>query len=184
MCVFFVLTEAHNAHGSKPPYVKNGHTLPVGGTGGGGGRGHEAGRLPSDTDHRSNQPWLPQLEEQWVRIPQDGDRRGPLGPRGPSLDDPREGRRGGRQGGEERRQGPGWQAEEGRRGGRGHLNGEKRPGLQKGLSEDGRRTRPEADWKPTLPRHASAEEGRGRRGNSGVMNFKLLQTGSTSQFHF
>lgn len=57
------------------------------------------------------------------------------------------------------------QMEEGRRGGRLHPeDAQKRPGLQKAPSEDGRRSRPaEADWKPTLPRHASAEEGRARR---------------------
>lgn len=110
--------EADDAHVSKPPYIKNGHTLPVGGPGGGAGRGHEAGRHPSDADHRSRHPtdadhrsrhpsdtdhrtnpsWLPQVEEQWVRIPQDGERRGgagsrAMGHRGPSLEDPREGRR-------------------------------------------------------------------------------------------
>ncbi|XP_041963629.1 phosphatase and actin regulator 4B isoform X2 [Alosa sapidissima] len=159
-------------HMSKPPYVKNGHTLPVRGPGG--GRGHEAGRHPSDTDHHANPTWLPQLEEQWVRVPQDVERRGgALGHRAPAgQEEPREGRRGGRQGGEERRpgpghgHGPGWHTDDGGRrggGGRGHLNGEKRPGLQKGLSEDGRRMRSEAEWKPTLPRHASTEEGRGRR---------------------
>ncbi|MEQ2187305.1 hypothetical protein GOODEAATRI_003346 [Goodea atripinnis] len=56
------------------------------------------------------------------------------------------------------------QMDEGRRGARLHPDdGQRRPGLQKAPSEDGRRRPAEADWKPTLPRHASAEEGRTRR---------------------
>lgn len=60
-------------------------------------------------------------------------------------------------------------AEEGRRGGRGHHeNGQRRPGLQKAPSEDYRRSRPaDSDWKPTLPRHSSAEDGRTRRESEG-----------------
>ncbi|KAJ3598624.1 hypothetical protein NHX12_002129 [Muraenolepis orangiensis] len=75
---------------------------------------------------------------------------------------PEEGRRGGRprpEDGQGRCGGGG--------GGGGRLrpdDGQKRPGLQKAPSEDCRRNRPaETEWKPTLPRHSSAEEGRTRR---------------------
>ncbi|CAL8259678.1 unnamed protein product [Boreogadus saida] len=67
----------------------------------------------------------------------------------------------------------------GRRGGRLRPeDGQKRPGLQKAPSEDCRRSRPaEADWKPTLPRHASAEEGRTRRESAShfVPELEMLQ---------
>ncbi|XP_031642339.1 phosphatase and actin regulator 4B isoform X6 [Oncorhynchus kisutch] len=173
--------EGDDPHSPKQPYVKNGHTLPVGG-GGGGGRGQEnQTRPPSDSgvnpsDFKINPAWLPQPEDRRVRFPPDVDRHGDQGgPRGSGHQE--EGQRGG--GG--RSQGEGksnmaWQGqvmgqvqgmgqEEGRRGGRLHpSDGDKRPGLQKAPSEDGRRSRPaETTWKPTLPRHASAEEGRARR---------------------
>ncbi|XP_076827837.1 phosphatase and actin regulator 4B isoform X2 [Brachyhypopomus gauderio] len=151
--------ESDEAHGPKPPYVKNGHTLPVGGSGGGGRL--EPIRPPPESEFRVNQAWLPQPEDRRVRGPSDGDRRGALAVRGSNLE---EGRRGGRSGGDEWKINLGWQVEEGRRGGRAHGGDvDKRPGLTKAPSEEGRRTRPEADWKPTLPRHSSAEEGRSRR---------------------
>ncbi|XP_064804910.1 phosphatase and actin regulator 4B-like isoform X1 [Oncorhynchus masou masou] len=169
--------EGDDLHSPKQPYVKNGHTLPMGG-GGGGGRGQEnQTRPPSESgvnpsDFKINPAWLPQPEDRRVRFPPDVDRHGDQGgPRGSGHQE--EGQRGG--GG--RSQGEGksnmaWQGqvqgmgqEEGRRGGRLHpSDGDKRPGLQKAPSEDGRRSRPsETAWKPTLPRHASAEEGRARR---------------------
>ncbi|KAM4632643.1 phosphatase and actin regulator 4B [Polymixia lowei] len=166
----------------KQLYVKNGHTLPVSGGGGGGGGGGVGtgrspcglGKLPAESDFRMNPSWLPQAgdERRAGRYPADGDRRGPQGSRGTGP--PEDGRRAGgaRPHGEgEWKSNMAWQghhqgqAEDGRRGGRLHPeDGQKRPGLQKAPSEDGRRSRPaEADWKPTLPRHASAEEGRARR---------------------
>ncbi|XP_071254211.1 phosphatase and actin regulator 4B-like isoform X5 [Salvelinus alpinus] len=174
--------EGDDPHSPKQPYVKNGHTLPVGG-GGGGGRGQEnQTRPPSDSgmnpsDFKINPAWLPQPEDRRVRFPPDVDRHGDQGgPRGSGHQE--EGRRGGGGGlsqgegksnmawqGQMMGQVQGMGQEEGRRGGRLHpSDGEKRPGLQKAPSEDGRRSRPaETAWKPTLPRHASAEEGRGRR---------------------
>lgn len=168
----------------KQSYVKNGHTLPVGVGGGGGGGGGgvisggrspcNQGQLPSDSDFRMNPAWLTQPDDRRGRSPSDGDRRGVLGSRGTGLHD--NGRRsagiGARAQGEgEWKPNMAWQGqihgqiEEGRHGGRLHPeDGQKRPGLQKAPSEDGRRSRPaEGDWKPTLPRHASAEEGRARR---------------------
>lgn len=168
--------EGDDPHSPKQSYVKNGHTLPVGG-GGGGGRGQEnQTRPPSDlgmnpSDFKMNPAWLPQIEDRRVRFPPDVDRHGDQGGPGGSGQQ-EEGRRGGGGG---RSQGEGewksnmaWQGmgqEEGRRGGRLHpSDGDKRPGLQKAPSEDGRRSRPaETAWKPTLPRHASTEEGRARR---------------------
>ncbi|XP_022616327.1 phosphatase and actin regulator 4 isoform X2 [Seriola dumerili] len=169
----------------KPPYVKNGHTLPVsagvGGGGGGGGVVSSArspcnqSKLPPESDFRMNPAWLTQPDERRGRPPSDVDRRGALCSRGTGLHE--DGRRGGGVMGA-RAHGEGewkpnmvWQGqihshmEEGRRGGRLHPeDGQKRPGLQKAPSEDCRRSRPmEADWKPTLPRHASAEEGRAHR---------------------
>ncbi|XP_074510215.1 phosphatase and actin regulator 4B isoform X5 [Sebastes fasciatus] len=165
----------------KQLYVKNGHTLPVSaGVGGGGGGGGvvsggrspcNQGKLPLESDFRMNPAWLAQPDDRRGRSPSDGDRRGAPGSRGTGLlhEDLR---RGGGMGSRphiegEWKQNMVWhgQMEEGRRGGRLHPDdGQKRPGLQKAPSEDGRRTRPaEADWKPTLPRHASAEEGRARR---------------------
>ncbi|XP_029594116.1 phosphatase and actin regulator 4B isoform X6 [Salmo trutta] len=168
--------EGDDPHSPKQSYVKNGHTLPMGG-GGGGGRGQEnQTRPPSDlgmnpSDFKINPAWLPQIEDRRVRFPPDVDRHGDQGGPGGSGQQ-EEGRRGGGGG---RSQGEGewksnmaWQGmgqEEGRRGGRLHpSDGDKRPGLQKAPSEDGRRSRPaETAWKPTLPRHASTEEGRARR---------------------
>ncbi|KAM7382685.1 hypothetical protein PAMP_002404 [Pampus punctatissimus] len=165
----------------KQPYVKNGHTLPVSaGVGGGGvvnsGRSPcNQGKLPLESDFRMNPAWLTQPDDRRGRSPSNGDRRGAPGSRGTGLHD--DGRRGGAGMGP-RAHGEGewkpnmvWhgqihnQMEEGRRGGRLHPeDGQRRPGLQKAPSEDGRSRRAaEADWKPTLPRHASAEEGRGRR---------------------
>lgn len=149
--------EVDEAHGPKQPYVKNGHTLPVGGSSGGGNRGLEPIRSTVESDLRLNQPWLSQPEDRRVRAPTDGDRRGAMGVRATGQD---EGRRGGRTSVDEWKPNLSWQVEEPRRGGRGD---EKRPGLTKAPSEDCRRTRPEPEWKPTLPRHSSAEEGRGRR---------------------
>ncbi|XP_049902845.1 phosphatase and actin regulator 4B isoform X6 [Epinephelus moara] len=165
----------------KQLYVKNGHTLPVSaGVGGGGGvvSGGRSpcnqGKLPSESDFRMNPAWLTQPDDRRGRSPSDGDRRGTPGSRGTGLHE--DGRRGGGMGHRAHTEGE-WkpnmvwqgqihgQMEEGRRGGRLHPeDGQKRPGLQKAPSEDGRRSRPaEADWKPTLPRHASAEEGRAHR---------------------
>ncbi|KAK1894832.1 Phosphatase and actin regulator 4B [Dissostichus eleginoides] len=126
----------------KQHYVKNGHTLPP--------------------------------DDRRVRSPSDGERRGAPGSRGTGLHE--DVRRGGGMGPRPHVEGE-WkpnmvwqgqiqgQMEEGRRGGRLHPEeAQKKPGLLKAPSEDGRRSRPaEADWKPTLPRHASAEEGRARR---------------------
>ncbi|XP_076016972.1 phosphatase and actin regulator 4B isoform X2 [Genypterus blacodes] len=165
----------------KQTYVKNGHTLPVSTGVGGGGGGVSGGRspcnmgkLPSESDFRMNPVWLCQPEERKGRSPSDGDRRGLQGLRGAGLHE--DVRRGGGVAGRSHVEGE-WksnmvwqgqihgQMEDGRRGARLHPeDGQKRPGLQKAPSEDCRRTRPaEAEWKPTLPRHASAEEGRGRR---------------------
>uniref|UniRef100_A0A8C8CN20 Phosphatase and actin regulator 4 n=1 Tax=Oncorhynchus tshawytscha TaxID=74940 RepID=A0A8C8CN20_ONCTS len=174
----FSENEGDDPHSPKQSYVKNGHTLPVGGGGGGGGRGQEnQTRPPSDlgmnpSDFKINPAWLPQIEDRRVRFPPDIDRQG--GPRGSGQQE--EGRRGGggSQGEGEWKSNMAWQGqamvqgmgqEEGRRGGRLHpSDGDKRPGLQKAPSEDGRSRRPaETAWKPTLPRHASAEEGRARR---------------------
>ncbi|XP_029958598.1 phosphatase and actin regulator 4B isoform X2 [Salarias fasciatus] len=164
---------------AKPSYVKNGHTLPVGVGGGGGlissGRSPcNQGKLPLDSDFRMTPAWLAQPDDHRGRSPLDGDRRGVLTPRGmgPHDDGRRSGGMAARPHGDgEWKPNAAWQGqihgqmEEGRRGGRLHPeDGQKRPGLQKAPSEDGRRSRPaEADWKPTLPRHASAEEGRARR---------------------
>lgn len=163
--------------------MKNGHTLPVSaGVGGGGGISGgrspcNQGKLPSESEFRMNQAWLIQPDDLRGRSPSDGDHRGALSSRGMGLHE--DGWRGGGIG--PRAHGEGdwkpnvvWQGqihsqmEEGRRGGRLHPDDvHKRPGLQKAPSEDGRRSRTaEADWKPTLPRHASAEEGRARRGES------------------
>ena len=164
----------------KQSYVKNGHTLPV--TSGRGvvssGRSPcNQGKLPSESDFRKNTAWLTQPDERRGQSPSDGDRRGASSSRGTGANE--DGRRSGGMGPRAHAEGEwksnlAWQGqihgqmEEGRRGGRLHPeDGQKRPGLQKAPSEDGRRSRPaEADWKPTLPRHASAEEGRARRGQS------------------
>lgn len=159
-----------DAQNVKQAYVKNGHTLPMsaGFSGGavvrGGRSPSNQGKLHLESDFRSNPTWVPQTDE----------RTGALGSRATGLHE--DTRRGGGVGA--RAHGDGdwkpnvvWQGqihgqmEEGRRGGRLHPEGDqKRPGLQKVPSEDGRRTRAaEVDWKPTLPRHASAEEGRTRR---------------------
>ncbi|XP_034410396.1 phosphatase and actin regulator 4B [Cyclopterus lumpus] len=171
-------------HNPKQLYVKNGHTLPVStGVGGGGGGGGvvsggrspcSQGKLPSESDFRMNPAWLAQPDDRRGWSPSDGDRRGALGSRGTGLHE--DVRRSGGVGSRAHVEGE-WkpnmvwqgqihgQMEECRRGGRLHPeDGQKRPGLQKAPSEDGRRSRPaEADWRPTLPRHASAEEGRARR---------------------
>lgn len=176
-----------DAQNLKQHYVKNGHTLPVSaGVGGGGGviSGSRSpciqGKPPLESDFRMNPAWLPQPEDRRVRSPSDGDRRGAPGSRGTGLHE--NGWRGGGMGSrayveDEWKANMAWQGqmEEGRRGGRLHPeDGQKRPGLQKAPSEDGRRSRPaEADWKPTLPRHASAEEGRARRGESFLVFFPL-----------
>ncbi|XP_034031036.1 phosphatase and actin regulator 4B isoform X2 [Thalassophryne amazonica] len=162
----------------KQPYVKNGHTLPVS-TGGGGGESSgrspsNHGKLTSELDFRKNPTWLPQLDEHRGHSPLDGDRRGAQISRGSGLHE--DVRRGGgvtahSYGEGEWKPNMAWQGqihgqmEDNRRGGRLHPeDGHKRPGLQKAPSEDGRRSRPgESDWKPTLPRHASAEDGRARR---------------------
>ncbi|XP_073780826.1 phosphatase and actin regulator 4B isoform X5 [Danio rerio] len=150
--------ESGEAHGHKAPYVKNGHTLPVGV---GGSLALEQVHSPSESEFRINPVWLPQPEDRRARAPSDGDHRGALGPRASNQDD---GRRGGWSvGTEDWKNNLAWHGEDIRRGGRAHAEMDKRPGLMKAPSEDGRRTRPEPDWKPTLPRHSSVEEGRGRR---------------------
>lgn len=164
--------EAQNA---KQSYIKNGHTLPV--SGGGGGvisTGRSPGnqvKLPGESDYRTNPGRLTQPEDHRGRSPSDRDARGALCSRGTGLHE--DGWRSGGFGahGEgEWKSNLAWQGQihnqmdEGRRGGRLHPDdGQRRPGLQKSPSEDGRRRPAEADWKPTLPRHASAEEGRTRR---------------------
>ncbi|XP_056300436.1 phosphatase and actin regulator 4B isoform X2 [Pseudoliparis swirei] len=169
-----------DTHNAKKHYVKNGHTLPVstgvGGGGGvvvGGGRSPcNQGKLPSESDFRMNPAWLAQPDDRRAWSPSDGERRGAPGSRGLHEDVRRSGGVGSRAHVEgEWKPNVVWQGqnhgqmEECRRGGRLHPeDGQKRAGLQKAPSEDGRRSRPaEADWKPTLPRHASAEEGRARR---------------------
>ncbi|KAJ0000249.1 hypothetical protein NQD34_012091 [Periophthalmus magnuspinnatus] len=155
-----------NVEHMKQPNVKNGHTLPVStgvSTGTRGGRSPSSqGKLPLDSDFRSAPAWHPQAEERSTAL---GSR-----PTGLHEDTLRGGGVGARTYGEgDWKPNVMWQGqlhglmEEGRRMGRvHHENEQKRPGLQKAPSEDGRRTR-EVDWKPTLPRHASAEEGRTRR---------------------
>ncbi|XP_053488663.1 phosphatase and actin regulator 4B isoform X4 [Ictalurus furcatus] len=140
--------EADEVHRSKPPYVKNGHTLPVGGTSGSGSRGIEPVRPTSDLQFRVN-------PERRGRDLSDAERR--------AVTSQEEGWRGGRAAVDEWKPNMGWLGEEMKHGGRIHPDTERKPGLIKAPSEDGRRTRPEADWKPSLPRHSSAEEGRGRR---------------------
>ncbi|KAF4102993.1 hypothetical protein G5714_015876 [Onychostoma macrolepis] len=150
--------ESCEAHGHKTAYVKNGHTLPVGV---GGGLGLEQIHSPSESEFRVNPVWLPQPDDRRGRGPSDGDHRGALGPRASNQD---EGRRSGWSvGTEDWKSNLAWQGDDIRHGGRLHVEMDKRPGLMKAPSEDGRRTRPEPDWKPTLPRHSSVEEGRGRR---------------------
>lgn len=176
----------HDPQTLKQPHVKNGHTLPVTSGGGGGGimSGSRSpcnqGKTPVDSDFRMNPAWLPQPEDRRVRSPSDRDRRGTPGSRGTGLHE--NGWRGGGRGRHAHTEDD-WKAavlcqsqlEDGRRGGRLHPeDGQKgcRKPLQKAPSEDGRRSRPaEADWKPTLPRHASAEEGRACRGESCVVFF-------------
>lgn len=154
-----MLTETGEAHGHKTHYVKNGHTLPVGV---GGGLGLEQVHSPTESEFRVNPVWLPQHDDRRGRAPSDGDHRGALGPRASNQD---EGRRSGWSvGTEDWKSNLAWQGDDIRRGGRPHAEMDKRPGLMKAPSEDGRRTRPESDWKPTLPRHSSVEEGRGRQG--------------------
>ncbi|XP_057195936.1 phosphatase and actin regulator 4B isoform X1 [Triplophysa rosa] len=156
------LPENVEAHSHKMPYVKNGHTLPIGGGGIGGGL--EQIHSPSESEFRVNPVWLPQPDDRRGRTPSDGDHRGALGLRVSTQDENREARRSGWSSGtEDWKSNMAWHGDDGRRGGRLHPDLDKRPGLMKAPSEDGRRTRPESDWKPTLPRHSSVEEGRGRR---------------------
>lgn len=173
----------HDPQPLKQPYVKNGHTLPVTSGGGviSGSRSPcNQGKTPVDSDFRMNPAWLPQPEDRRVRSPSDRDRRGAPGSRGTGLHE--NGWRGGGRGPHAHAHAEDdWKAavlcqsqlEDGRRGGRLHPeDGQRRPGLQKAPSEDGRRSRPaEGDWKPTLPRHASAEEGRACRGELLVLFF-------------
>lgn len=135
--------------------MKNGHTLPVGGPSGSGSRGIESVRPTLDLQFRIN--------ERRGRDPSDAERRAMTSQDG--------GWRGGRAAVDEWKPNMAWQGEEIKHGGRLHTDAERKPGLIKAPSEDGRRTRPEADWKPCLPRHSSAEEGRGRRGE---VNFPFL----------
>lgn len=137
--------EADEVHGPKLPYVKNGHTLPVGGTSG--SRGNEPIRPTIDLQFRVN-------PERWGRDLSDAEQR--------TISNQDECWRGGRAAVNEWKPSVGWQSEEIKHGGRIHTDTERKPGLIKAPSEDGRRTRPEADWKPSLPRHLSADEGRGR----------------------
>lgn len=176
-CLWLFSDPGHDPQTLKQPYVKNGHTLPVtpggGGVIGGSRSPCNQGKTPVDSEFRMNPAWLPQTEDRRVRSPSDRDRRGTPGCRGTGLHE--NGWRGGGRGPHAHAEDD-WKAsvvcqgqlEEGRRGGRLHPeDGQKRPGLQKAPSEDGRRSRPaEADWKPMLPRHASAEEGRACRGES------------------
>ncbi|TRY92026.1 hypothetical protein DNTS_034910, partial [Danionella cerebrum] len=143
--------ESADPHGHKAVYVKNGHTLPVGV---GGGLALEQVHSPSDSEFRINPVWLPQSEDRRGRVPtSDGDHRGGLGPR---MSNQEEGRRSGWSiGTEDWKNNLAWQGDDVRRGGRMHAELEKRPGLMKAPSEDGRRSRPDSDWKPTLPRHSS-----------------------------
>lgn len=168
--------EAQNV---KQSYVKNGHTLPVSGGGGVISSGRSPGnqvKLPGESDFRMHPGRLAQPEDHRGRSPSDKDRRGALCSRGTGLHEEvwRSGGVGAHVHGEgEWKSNLAWQGQshaqkdEGRRGGRLHPNdGQRRPGLQKAPSEDGRRRPAEAEWKPTLPRHASAEEGRTRRGKA------------------
>lgn len=132
--------------------MKNGHTLPVVCTSG--NRGIESVRPTSELQFRVN-------PERRVRDPSDAERR--------AMTSQDECWRGGRSAVDEWKPSMGWQAEEIKHGGRIHTDTDRKPGLIKAPSEDGRRTRPEADWKPSLPRHSSAEEGRGRRGETGQL---------------
>ncbi|MED6248875.1 Phosphatase and actin regulator 4B [Ataeniobius toweri] len=171
--------EAQNV---KQSYVKNGHTLPVSGGGGVISTGRSPGnqvKLPGESDFRMNPGRLTQPEDHRGRSPSDGDRRGALcsGSTGLHEEGWRSGGMGARAHGEgEWKSNLAWQGQihaqmdEGRRGARLHPDdGQRRPGLQKAPSEDGRRRPAEADWKPTLPRHASAEEGRTRRAHNAVL---------------
>lgn len=133
--------------------MKNGHTLPVGGNSG--SRGIDSVRPTPDSQFRVN------LERRGRDLT-DAERRAIT-----SQDD---GWRGGRAAVDEWKPSIGWQGEEIKHGGRMHTDPERKPGLIKAPSEDGRRTRPEADWKPSLPRHSSTEEGRGRRGEAGQLS--------------
>ncbi|XP_059364127.1 phosphatase and actin regulator 4B-like isoform X1 [Carassius carassius] len=150
--------ESGEAHGHKTPYVKNGHTLPVGG---GGGLGLEQRHSPTESEFRVNPVWLPQPDDRRGHAPSDGDHRGALGPRTSNQEDGR--KSGWSVGTEDWKSNLAWQGDDIRHGGRLHAEVDKRPGLMKAPSEDGRRTRPESDWKPMLPRHLSVEEARGRR---------------------
>lgn len=146
--------------------MKNGHTLPVGGTSG--SRGYEPVRPPPDLQFRGN-------PERRCRDPSEAERR--------VITSQDEGWRGGRAAVDEWKPSVGWQGEEIKHGGRIHTDPERKPGLIKAPSEDVRRTRPESDWKPSLPRHSSAEEGRGRRGETGQLSlFPSPSNSLTSSF--
>uniref|UniRef100_A0A1A8EKQ4 Phosphatase and actin regulator 4 n=2 Tax=Nothobranchius korthausae TaxID=1143690 RepID=A0A1A8EKQ4_9TELE len=162
-----------DAQNVKQTHVKNGHTLPVG-VGGPGGISavrspSNQATAPADSDFRMNPVRFTQPEDRRGHSPPDGHHRGALSSRSTGMEEVwRSGGMGTRAHGEgEWKSNLAWhgQKEGGRCGGRLYPEeGYRRPGLQKAPSEDGRRSRPaEADWKPTLPRHASAEEGRARR---------------------
>ncbi|XP_077576916.1 phosphatase and actin regulator 4B isoform X1 [Stigmatopora nigra] len=161
------------AQSLKHHYVKNGHTLPASGGGGvGAGRSHQ-GRTSSDSEFRVNPTWLAHSDDHRGRSPSERDRRRVPSSKGSAA--PEEEHRGSgvmvsRGHGEtEWKTNTTWhghnQMDEGRSGGQFHPeDGHRRAALQKAPSEDIRRSRQaDADWKPTLPRHGSAEEGRARR---------------------
>ncbi|XP_051921411.1 phosphatase and actin regulator 4B isoform X4 [Hippocampus zosterae] len=163
------------AQSLKQPYVKNGHTLPVNvGVGVSAGRSNQ-GRVSSDSEFRITPTWLAHTDDHRGQSPPDAERRRVSSSRvsGPPEEVQRgSGVIGPRVHGEaERKPNTSWhgqihnQMDESRSGGQFYPeDGQRRPGLQKAPSEDGRRSRPvDVDWKPTLPRHASAEEGRARR---------------------
>ncbi|XP_078788979.1 phosphatase and actin regulator 4B isoform X6 [Oryzias latipes] len=167
-------SEGGDAPNLKQSYVKNGHTLPVRVGGEVVSSVKSPSKPPTEPDYRKKPSWLSQPDDRKGHSPSDGVRRGALATRGTGLQE--DGWRLGVMGPRSHAEGEwksnlAWQGqihrqmEEGRRGGRLHPeDGQRRPGLQKAPSEDGRRSRPtEGDWKPTLPRHASAEEGRAWR---------------------
>ncbi|XP_061675895.1 phosphatase and actin regulator 4B isoform X2 [Syngnathoides biaculeatus] len=163
------------AQSLKHPYVKNGHTLPMSGVGGVSAARSGQGRASSESEFRINPTWLAHSDDRRGRPPSDGERRRVPSSRGSGP--PEEGQRGSGMAAPyghletEWKPNTSWhgqipnQIDEGRPGGQFYPeDGQRRAGLQKAPSEDGRRSRPtDVDWKPTLPRHASAEEGRTRR---------------------
>lgn len=173
--VTYLSNTGGDAPNLKQSYVKNGHTLPVRVGGEVVSSVKSPSKPPTEPDYRKKPSWLSQPDDRKGHSPSDGVRRGALATRGTGLQE--DGWRLGVMGPRSHAEGEwksnlAWQGqihrqmEEGRRGGRLHPeDGQRRPGLQKAPSEDGRRSRPtEGDWKPTLPRHASAEEGRAWRG--------------------